>query len=95
MASMSFQEKAFPYNYKQYERWCEEINIIESLTAVCGYLCRGEDTYINQTTKNQKQNYPEVRYAVHLVENHGLPKGTNYLRKFQTIFSSDKSVNKR
>ena len=87
MASMSFQEKAFPYNYKQYERWCEgDRNTIESLTAVCGYLCRGEDTYINQTTKNQKQNYPEVRYAVHLVEDKGFPKEQIIYENFRLSF---------
>lgn len=87
MASVSFQEKPFPYNYKQYERWCEgDRNTIESLTAVCGYLCRGEDTYIKQTTKNQKQNYPEVRYAVHLVEDKGFPKEHIIYENFRLSF---------
>lgn len=76
MVSFSFQEKPFPYNFEQYKRWCEgDINIIESLTNVCGNLCRGENTYINQ--KNISQNYPEVRYAVYLVEDKGFPK--NYI----------------
>jgi hypothetical protein len=76
MVSFSFQEKPFPYNFAQYKRWCEgDISIIKSLTNVCGNLCRGENTYINQ--KNMSQNYPEVRYAVYLVEDKGFPK--NYI----------------
>lgn len=87
MASVSFQEKPFPYKYKQYERWCEgDRNIIESLTDVCGSLCRGEDTYIKQAANNQKQNYPEVRYAVHLVEDMGFPKEHIIYENFRLSF---------
>ena len=73
MVSLSFREKPFPYDLEQYERWCEgDVKTIESLTTVCGNLCRGPDTYINQ--KNMGQNFPEVRYAVHLVEDKGFSK---------------------
>ena len=73
MTSVSFQEKPFPYDYKQYMSWrAGDENTIKSLTAICGNLGRGEDTYINQ--KNINKNYSEVRYAVHLVMDKSFPK---------------------
>ena len=73
MVSFSIREKPFPYNFEQFQRWCKgDMKTIKSLTSKCGSLCRGPDTYINQ--RNMSQNYPEIRYAVHLVEDKGFSK---------------------
>ena len=70
LKSMSFQEKPFRYEYEEYQRWCMgDESTIQSLIDVCGDLGRTRETYFRQA--KMKQNYPEVRYAVHLVEEEG------------------------
>jgi len=65
-----FVETLFPYDPAEFGRWCSgEALTIDGLLDVCGPLGRTRGTYKNQALMGQ--NYPEVRYAVHLVESEG------------------------
>jgi hypothetical protein len=68
----------FKYNYKQFQDWCSDNDqlrnkTIDSLVDICGNLGKKERSFHNQA-KKMKQNYPEVRYAVYLIEDKGYEK---------------------
>jgi hypothetical protein len=74
-------EKPFPYDYKEYQRWTNgDEKLINKLIKICGNLCRGSDTYINQSV--DKQYYPEVLHAVYLVKNGLFPKDNIIFENF-------------
>lgn len=69
----SFVETPFFYDSDEYCRWRDgDEGLVRNLVGRCGPLGRSVDTYINQLHSHEgQQNYPEVRYAVHLVESEG------------------------
>ena len=85
---ISFTETLFPYDFSEYRRWCTgDKNTIQSLLDECGTLGRTVNTYFKQGKLGQ--NYPEVRYAVHLVKQEGFPKENvvyeNYALSLQVL----------
>jgi hypothetical protein len=83
-----FKETFFDYDPEEYNSWCDgDQNTITHLLNRCGDLGRTHNTYFRQA--KDKQNYPEVRYGVYLVEQEKFPKEgifyENYTLSLQEI----------
>lgn len=93
MRRISFCEEFFEYDADEYRKWClGDEATIRGLIERCGLLGRGESTYFLQAM--QSQNYPEVRYAIHLVENLGFPQEGLFYENFylsERVFASKMS----
>jgi hypothetical protein len=87
--STIFIEKPFPYDYKEYQRWINgDEKLIKKLINICGNLCRGGDTYKNQSV--DKQYYPEVLHAIYLVRNGLFPKDKIIFENFTLSYKEIK-----
>ena len=73
-------EKLFPYDPQEYAAWSRGEAIVNQLVERCGPLTRSVDSYMNQALL--AQNYPEVRYAVELVERLGFPRAGLFYENF-------------
>lgn len=57
---------SFPYDKKEYDIWCTgDRKLRDSLLGICGYLGKYKGVFYD---KQFKQHYPEIKYAVYLIE---------------------------
>lgn len=79
-----FKEELFYYPPAEREPWLHgDESAVRSLLDRCGPLGRTPETYVNQLHSHPGQNYPELRYAVHLVEEQGYPRTSIFYENYR------------
>lgn len=92
--TIDLHEKVFEYDVDERAAWCgTDTAKREEILAVTGDLGRSRGTYSKQAKDGQ--NYPEVRYAMHLIVDAGFPRGSVIYENFLVSATAMKATGER